>query len=117
MKISLKKLRTLVKEAVETNRTMMNNCYMPQTNNDVVESCGPDCDCQACSAKKDSESLLGDDMIYAEEKTGDEQLPSDYETCGDCGYDHAYEPREAYKWHKEHDVDEVIIYGRDDKKR
>ncbi len=26
-------------------------------------------------------------------------LPSDYEACGQCGFDHAYEPSEAYKWH------------------
>jgi len=24
----------------------------------------------------------------------------DYEPCGDCGYDHEYEPEEAYEWHK-----------------
>lgn len=24
----------------------------------------------------------------------------DYETCGDCGFDHSYEPNEAAQWHK-----------------
>lgn len=28
-----------------------------------------------------------------------ESLPEDYSTCGDCGYDHSYEPIEAGKWH------------------
>jgi len=31
-----------------------------------------------------------------------ENLPSDYEPCGYCGFDHGYEYEEAYKWHKEH---------------
>jgi len=26
-------------------------------------------------------------------------LPSDYEACGDCGFDHSYEPAEAHEWH------------------
>jgi hypothetical protein len=30
---------------------------------------------------------------------GDPFFPSDYEPCGDCGYDHDYEPRHAYEWH------------------
>lgn len=25
--------------------------------------------------------------------------PDDYEACGDCGFDHAYEPSEARAWH------------------
>jgi hypothetical protein len=28
---------------------------------------------------------------------------SDYEECGHCGFDHAYEPEEAYQWHTEND--------------
>lgn len=28
------------------------------------------------------------------------RLPSDYETCGDCGFDHDYEAPEAVTWHK-----------------
>lgn len=28
-----------------------------------------------------------------------QSLPSDYEACGQCGFDHAYEPNEAHKWH------------------
>ena len=27
-------------------------------------------------------------------------LPSDYEPCGECGYDHGYEPVEAYAEHQ-----------------
>ncbi len=30
---------------------------------------------------------------------GDKELPSDYETCGDCGFDHDYEPEVAAAWH------------------
>ncbi len=26
----------------------------------------------------------------------------DYEACGDCGYDHEYEPEEAAQWHLAH---------------
>jgi hypothetical protein len=29
-------------------------------------------------------------------------LPQDYETCGDCGFDHDYEYEAAAKWHEEH---------------
>jgi hypothetical protein len=32
-----------------------------------------------------------------------ESLPSDYEACGDCGYDHGYEYEEAVKAHKRYD--------------
>jgi len=27
------------------------------------------------------------------------ELPSDYEACGECGFDHAYEPAEAMQAH------------------
>lgn len=29
--------------------------------------------------------------------------PSDYEACGDCGYDHGYEQEEARRWHATND--------------
>lgn len=29
----------------------------------------------------------------------EEKLPDDYETCGDCGFDHEYEYQQAYAWH------------------
>lgn len=29
----------------------------------------------------------------------DKELPLDYETCGDCGFDHEYEYAEAADWH------------------
>lgn len=32
------------------------------------------------------------------------ELPSDYESCGDCGYDHSYEYEEAYKVHMKLEV-------------
>jgi uncharacterized membrane protein YgaE (UPF0421/DUF939 family) len=31
-----------------------------------------------------------------------QELPSDYEPCGECNFDHSYEYEEAHKWHKEH---------------
>lgn len=42
-------------------------------------------------------------------------VPDDYEECGDCGYDHEYDPEEANRWHRENpgsyveegDVDEA----------
>lgn len=30
----------------------------------------------------------------------EDTLPSDYEACGDCGYDHAYEQEEAVQAHR-----------------
>lgn len=27
-------------------------------------------------------------------------LPTDYEACGECGFDHEYETAEAIAWHK-----------------
>jgi hypothetical protein len=29
----------------------------------------------------------------------DSELPIDYEPCGECGHDHAYEPEEAMAFH------------------
>jgi len=30
---------------------------------------------------------------------------SDYEPCGDCGYDHSYEQQEAYDWHSKKEAE------------
>ncbi len=27
-------------------------------------------------------------------------VPEDYEPCGECGWDHEYEPQQAIAWHK-----------------
>jgi hypothetical protein len=32
--------------------------------------------------------------------------PTDYEACGECGYDHGYEPREASAWHLSEDCED-----------
>jgi len=32
------------------------------------------------------------------------ELPSDYEACSECGFDHEYEYEEAAKWHKENNL-------------
>lgn len=29
-------------------------------------------------------------------------MPKDYEACGECGYDHEYECEEAHAWHLAH---------------
>ncbi len=34
--------------------------------------------------------------MLSELKTSGKKLPSDYEECGYCGFDHDYEPRESY---------------------
>jgi hypothetical protein len=31
---------------------------------------------------------------------GTTKTPADYEECGDCGFDHDYEPAQAAAWHK-----------------
>lgn len=31
--------------------------------------------------------------------TETDELPTDYEACGECGYDHAYEYAEAHAFH------------------
>lgn len=28
-----------------------------------------------------------------------DELPSNYEECGECGYDHSYEPEESFRAH------------------
>ena len=38
-----------------------------------------------------------------EKQSSAENVVSDYEPCGYCGYDHAYEPEEAYAWHTKND--------------
>lgn len=32
--------------------------------------------------------------------TDEDDSPEDYERCGECGYDHAYEPQESQKAHE-----------------
>ena len=32
----------------------------------------------------------------------------DFESCGECGYDHSYEPEEAHKWH----INMIIAQGK-----
>lgn len=37
-------------------------------------------------------------------------LPDDYEVCGECGFDHAYEYEEAYKAHTSVNVGHLLKY-------
>jgi hypothetical protein len=39
-----------------------------------------------------AEKLMAEAECYS-------SLPRDYETCGECGFDHGYEPAEASDWH------------------
>lgn len=34
-----------------------------------------------------------------------EDLPADYEECGECGFDHSYEPQEAFEAHRDMEDD------------
>lgn len=40
-------------------------------------------------------------------------LPSDYEQCGECGFDHEYEYSYAYNWHVQHTIENKEIAERD----
>lgn len=41
-----------------------------------------------------------------------EALPSDYESCGTCGFDHAYEPTEAQAVHDNLDRQDIDSHER-----
>lgn len=47
-----------------------------------------------------------DEAHHMSEDDKKENMPSDYEQCGECGFDHSYEYPEASKWHKEHDKEQ-----------
>lgn len=40
------------------------------------------------------------DVILGVEAPDDDALPPDYEPCGECGFDHAYEPEESSEAHR-----------------
>ena len=52
------------------------------------------------------DSLFTDHNDEHEELEKEEGMPSDYETCSGCGYDHAYEPEEAQRAHQLLESDE-----------
>lgn len=37
-----------------------------------------------------------------------EELPSDYEECGYCGFDHTYDYEHAVAWHTENDPENKL---------
>lgn len=39
---------------------------------------------------------------------GDNELPLDYEPCGSCGFDHEYEPAQAYAEHTRQSAQETV---------
>lgn len=49
-------------------------------------------------------SLLGQVRFEENRRNPDywDNPPEDYEECGDCGFDHSYEPEEARRFHLEH---------------
>lgn len=70
--------------------------------------------CEYCNADipsvngvDSSEMAPLDDENYTKSESK-EKLPTDYEPCGECGYDHSYEPQEAYDWHKKSDENHVV---------
>lgn len=50
-------------------------------------------------AAEELEYLDEGDLTPAQERKELENLPSDYEVCSECGFDHSYEPVEAHKAH------------------
>lgn len=55
--------------------------------------------------KKVLKHILISELKLSEVDANDELagLPDDYETCGQCGFDHSYEQREAEAWHSKHE--------------
>jgi hypothetical protein len=55
--------------------------------------------CSFCECPLDS-----DEPCANCEEHGLSLLPADYEECGECGFDHSYEPREAFEAHRDMQV-------------
>ena len=74
---------------------------------DTVCYCDPDGTelCPSCNDIVDAQfSANAGDEIRAE-LAFERSLPSDYEECSDCRFDHEYNPVEAAKWHLAHPVE------------
>ena len=59
-------------------------------------------DCDDCVTERDKRMGKVYDDLEEYLKTLQEsqkKLPADYESCGECGYDHEYEQVEAYAYH------------------
>lgn len=59
----------------------------------------------------DNARAIYDNLVYGigEDPYSDtSQIVPDYEPCGECGFDHSYEPKESSSWHEKNDssVDE-----------
>lgn len=50
-------------------------------------------------------------LVVSVESESGEDLPSDYEQCATCGFDHEYEYAEAQKWHEQNPEPEQEIAG------
>jgi len=64
---------------------------------DVVESKGRLNESHNRVTKEEMDAWMRGDWGFVSEA---KDLPEDYEECGECGYDHAYEPEEAKKAHE-----------------
>ena len=56
-------------------------------------------ECEGCGNRAGCTTCYGD---YASDRyriDDDDELPLDYERCGDCGFDHDYEYPAAVDWH------------------
>lgn len=51
--------------------------------------------CASCGNQREREGCL--------HCSDADPLPDDYESCGECGFDHAYEPQQATRYHKKED--------------
>lgn len=47
-------------------------------------------------------------MCHADHSDTDPNTTCDYEECGYCGYDHSYEPQQAYEWHQQNDAENSL---------
>lgn len=63
-------------------------------------------------AQKDADRLTACNPVGFEVSSNDYKLPSDYECCGVCGFDHAYEPNEAQAVHDKLDRQDIDSHER-----
>lgn len=119
-----KKLKKKVKQKAKTNKYTKNLNPENQVKNLaevgwVFNAPCFDCeDCEDCDDVMSSDDIL--DIEYDIPESGvfekskiEEELPEDYERCGECGYSHDYEPTESWLAHnpqqiKDKDYEDVV---------
>jgi len=93
----VKKIRSIVntlQEVVKSHEGLLDDVTNQLSDEDL--SFFAHCLIEAEEHLKEAYECYSDAM----EKVGG-NLPDDYEECGYCGFDHAYEPEQANKWHAE----------------